>query len=771
MQLDLQEIDNDPALNNRNLEKVLMKAASRTAGPVAPYHKDGKLHIAVRADSQIEFLEIPLAPMYAKLTLLPEVYKLNFGKMSLEEIELSKRFLEFTIKQHLGNLPTIWRFNSQQYFLRKPLYNDPHSEIDVYGGFNFQVLYNSDNLFYISLDLAYKYTDKKFLHERMEQQNSETIKNKLQGKKCLYFGGDSWYQVQIAGFGKSIREHDFPHDGKRFTVYEWALSRTKSETFNMRKHLFPDTPTLIFNYPGNTSKYLNGAACLAKLVYSTSMEFVNGMHSKTLTNPDSRFRFLSSYIRHNFTGIRFNGATLNIDDRPHSEELKIFPLPSLKYNGNVETKTFTIDQYYERNIADFPRMRKANIIRHGILNNNLFNPQYLLIPDSIDFTLGKTICQTLNHDMKVFAKQFDGFVPIVYKDLRSSSAYKQYQELKKALNANNVTHGKALFILPEENESSGKYIKNLHDCVKKNFYRSVQFQCAASHKITSFFRGYIEKGAVIYRLVEERLRSYKSYVANLFFEHLIINQKWPYALSKALNYDIYVGLDVHDHYAGFTFFYRNGEKIVFDFAEVSSKTGTYRNEKISARVITERLLDNLKRHIPQYAKNPNGIVLLRDGRSFGEEPKALKVVIDELAKVNLINKSSFRFGIVDIHKSTSIPYRIALESQGFPSLVNPISGTYKMFNSQTGFLFTTGYPFKINGTVHPIHITLIEGDAELEKVMHDIFNQCIMAFSAPDKPSSLPIVLKLIDTMIRPFAHQMTEYALEEHEEEVPSKT
>jgi hypothetical protein len=771
MQLDLQEIDNDPALNNRNLEKVLMKVASKTAGPVAPYHKDGKRFIAVRANTQISTVDISLAPMNAKATLLPEIYTLNMGSLSAEEIELTKRFLEFTLKEHLANQPAIWRYSSQQYFLRRPLYNDPHSEIDVFSGFNFQVVYNSDNMFYIGLDLAYKYTDKKFLHERLEGLSPEAIKKRLKGKKCLYFGGDSWYMVQIAAFAKAIHEQDFSIDGKRYTVYEWALNHTKSETFNMKKHLLPDSPSLVFNYPNNTSKYFNGAACLAKLVYNTASEFVNGMHSKTLTNPDSRFKYLSSFIRNNFKGALFNGIQLSIDERPHAEELKVFPLPGLKYNGNVETKTFAVDQNYERNIADFPKQRKSNIIKNGILNNSLFNPQYLLIPDSIDAGLSKAICNTLNHDMKVFAKQFEGFALITYKDLRSTSAYKQYQEIKTALNANGVTHGKALFVLPEEREGSGQYIKNLHDCVKKNFYRSVQFQCAASHKIASFFRSYFEKGIVVYRLAEDSLRSYRSYVANLFFEHLIINQRWPYALSKNLNYDIYIGLDVHDHYAGFTFFYRNGEKIVFDFVEVSNKTGTYRNEKISARVITERLLDNLKRHIPAHAKNPNGIVLVRDGRSFGEEPKALKLVIEELSRLGLVNKESLQYGIVDIHKSTSMPYRVALDTNGFPSLVNPISGTYKMFNNRMGFLFTTGYPFKINGTVHPIQVSLVEGSVDMEKVMNDIFNQCIMAFSAPDKGSSLPVVLKLIDTMIRPFAHQVTDFALEEHEEEVQSKS
>jgi hypothetical protein len=82
MEIDLQEIENDPALNNRNIQKVLMKVASATSGPVAVFYKDGRKFIAVKADSKIECHEINLAPMVAKVTLLPEKHDLNFGDIT-----------------------------------------------------------------------------------------------------------------------------------------------------------------------------------------------------------------------------------------------------------------------------------------------------------------------------------------------------------------------------------------------------------------------------------------------------------------------------------------------------------------------------------------------------------------------------------------------------------------------------------------------------------------------------------------------------------------
>lgn len=773
MHLDLQEIENDPALNNRNQQKVLMRIASETSGPVALYYKDNQRYIAVRADISKSYIEVNLAPMIAKATLIDQQYELNFNSITQENKELAIRFLEFAIKEHLGNHPKLWRYNSNQYFLRKPIFNEPHSSIDVYSGFNFKVIPQPDGHFYISLDLSYKYTDKKFLHEYLDGEDLEIMKKRLKGKKCLYFGGDSWYQVQVASFGKSIRTQDFTFNGKKYFVYDWALNHTKSETFNMRKHLLGETPSLLFHYPGNTVKYFHGAACLAKLLYTTSDESVGGMHTKTIQDPSSRFRYLKSFIKYNFAGINFNGVELQINQYPLSENLKIFPLPGLKFHNSIEMKPHILDNKYEKMIEGFGKQRRVNIMRNGILTQTQFNPQYLLVPDSINFTLAKAIEATLSNDIRMFASKFEGFTLVLYKDLKATSAYRQFNEIKQALDKAGATHGNALFLLPDAEEDATYYIKNLHDCVKKNFYKSIKFQCASAKRIASFFIGLKDKSEGFhFRIRQEVLRNYRSYVSNLFFEYLIVNQKWPYALSNPLNHDIYIGLDVHDHYAGFLFFYRNGEKIVFDFAEVVNRTGTHRNEKITSKVIVEKVLENLKRHIPQHAKNPNSIIMLRDGRSFGEEAKAMKTIFEELSKENIIDRSTTKWAIVDIHKNTAIPYRVALEKvepTGFRTLVNPISGTYKMFDEKTAFLFTTGYPFKIPGTVQPIHISLSDGNIPLESIIQDIFHQCILAFSAPDKGSSLPVVLKLIDTMIRSFAHQVTEKALEEQEEEVLS--
>jgi len=258
---------------------------------------------------------------------------------------------------------------------------------------------------------------------------------------------------------------------------------------------------------------------------------------------------------------------------------------------------------------------------------------------------------------------------------------------------------------------------------------------------------------------------FRSYLNNLVFEHLLMNRKWPFALANNLHYDIYIGIDVHDRYAGFTFFFKNGQQIFFASEQVPKKNKSQRAEKLKAGLLHKALLEKLKIFIPLHAPNPNSIVIIRDGRSFGEEEKALASVIGELDKEGIVNKSLLKCGVVDLHKQSIIPFRLASQTNAYNHLENPIAGTYKLIAPTEGFLFNTGYPFQIPGTAKPLHISLKAGDLNFLYILEDLFHQSMLAFSAPDRSNALPITIKLIDTLLEPLA-AATEQEEEEEDDE-----
>jgi len=220
---------------------------------------------------------------------------------------------------------------------------------------------------------------------------------------------------------------------------------------------------------------------------------------------------------------------------------------------------------------------------------------------------------------------------------------------------------------------------------------------------------------------------------------------------------------VHERYAGFTFFFKNGEHIFFFPEQVAKKNKSQRTEKLKAGLLYKMIYEKLKLFIPKYAANPNGIVIVRDGRSFGEEEKALSSVIESLASDGIVSKATLKSGVIDLHKQSAVPLRVASQTNSYNNLENPIAGAYKLFETTEGFIYNTGFPFQIPGTAKPLHLSLKAGDVEFLKVMEDVFCQSMMAFSAPDRSNSLPVTIKLIDTLLEPLA--ATVEVIEEEEE------
>jgi hypothetical protein len=250
------------------------------------------------------------------------------------------------------------------------------------------------------------------------------------------------------------------------------------------------------------------------------------------------------------------------------------------------------------------------------------------------------------------------------------------------------------------------------------------------------------------------MRNFLSYQTNTLFEHLIINKKWPFAFAEKLNHDIYIGIDAHEFYAGFCFFFGNGEKIVFEVDKVSKGTGTFRNEKINYKVIADKIFAVLSRHLSVTDEKPGSIVILRDGVSYGEEEKALQDAIQRLNDAKLLNMDMLKTGVIDVAKSTAVPVRAAGFNGNTRSLENPECGTYFFLNKKDAFIFNTGRPYHVPGSSKPIHVSFTCGNIDFEKALEDIFRLTQITFSSPDRPTSLPLPLKLIDTLIRDIAHE-----------------
>jgi hypothetical protein len=514
----------------------------------------------------------------------------------------------------------------------------------------------------------------------------------------------------------------------------------------------------------------NGACSLAKILYNTNAPEVRDLHRQSIKDPYRRFDQINRNITHFFSKLTFNQKPIIITTRPVVEKIHQFQPPALKFNNNRLLQVGSVSQGGNTDIRDYGFERKQYILDNGVLTQTLFDEQLLIVPETLDKGLVESFKKNAEYQIKKLASAFTGFRIVRYKTKEGQSATHQIHEIALTLQQQNAVNGFALFILPDTAADSKRRIKTFHDCLKSKFYPDLKVQCASASKIQSYFQAFANpqvSGMKEYRVPEDKKPKFRSYLFNLVMEHLIINRKWPFALAQNLHYDIYIGVDVHERYAGFTFFFKNGEHIFFFPEEVPKKNKSQRAEKLKSNLLYKMIYEKLKSLIPLYAPNPNGIIIVRDGRSFGEEEKALQNVITSLTKDTLID-DSLQSGVIDLHKQSAVPLRIALQTNGNNGLENPAAGTYKLFSDIEGFLFNTGYPFQIPGSAKPLHLSLKAGNVNFLKVMEDLFGQSMLAFSAPDRSNALPITIKLIDTLLDPLT---TTTDIEEDEKEFEEMT
>jgi hypothetical protein len=229
---------------------------------------------------------------------------------------------------------------------------------------------------------------------------------------------------------------------------------------------------------------------------------------------------------------------------------------------------------------------------------------------------------------------------------------------------------------------------------------------------------------------------------------LLVNHKWPFALNGALHYDVYIGIDVLNTMAGFTYIYNGGRNTFFRH---------YRSrqaEKLSKKQIFSVLYRDLQRDLTRLELQPRSVVIHRDGRSFPQEEEGFAEAIERLIQSRILQQN-VQVGVVEIHKTTMGRMRLFEERNN--EICNPRIGSRFVIDDRQGFVCNTGWPFRFPGTASPLHISMAWGSLEIEKVLEDVFALSQLAWSAPDKSSRLPVTIKLGDMFLQPIASRFDE--------------
>ena len=202
-----------------------------------------------------------------------------------------------------------------------------------------------------------------------------------------------------------------------------------------------------------------------------------------------------------------------------------------------------------------------------------------------------------------------------------------------------------------------------------------------------------------------------------------------------------------NNHAAFSFFYRGGKECFVRTYPSKQK------EKLLAAQVREIVYESLKRDLASKGQ-VRSIVLRRDGRLFESEWLGFQSAIRRLIEEGILD-SSVQFGAVEVQKNFTNGVRIArLGNDGYQ---NPRIGVALPLSRTDGVVCNTGYPFKLVGSVKPLHVAIARGSLDLMKVLEDTFRMSLLSYPVPDRVMRLPIDMKLCDEFLRAVASESDE--------------
>lgn len=734
---------------NTAFNNALKYLASSTRGVVSEAYHQGKKYIAVRSDAELTRVVIPGNPLDIILSPLEGIFTFDPRTADAVDMGLASRFIENAIEYQLNRKKNIWSGGHNSFLKKIPTKNSSDIQTDIYQGFKYKV-HHQEGKIYVCIDLAYRYVDKENLSELLKQVPKDQWVSRVEGKTFLYQNGDEWYTVKGKNIGGSISTQPLDKDDFRGTVYQYITTQGRYAHAQSPQRLYKDSETFYHSYSKTSSNIVAGASCLAKAIHFAD----NGLHKLSINEPHRRFGSAGFFAERYFQNLHFAGKRLQISTKPELKDCKLLTMPSIKYpNGNILDPYAAVGQMGSE-LFLYPKRRKEFAYKYGLLNDDQYAPQYLFVPDTLPFSFINSLRFFFDRAMKLLDKDFPGFELHRYSMKQKPFANEVCRDFQNMVAEKQLNGGSGLFILPEM-KGNHHFSQYLHKLVKKELFGNVNLKCISEKSLRRYMKEGLDRSSkAIYYVPDSLMRDFKSYQVYTLFEYLIVNKKWPYALAENLNYDLYIGLDAHDFYAGFVFFFKNGEKIVFDVERTAKSTGTYRNEKVNSGVIKNKIIEVLSRHLRSGEDFPKSIVILRDGMSYGEEEKALLAAIEHLRSEGIIDESEIKLAVLDVAKSSAIPVRAAVPDQN-KILVNADCGTVVYTErKKDAYIFNTGFPYRVPGSSNPLHVTLAWGDIDFDRALQDVFSLTQLTFSAPDRPSSLPLPLKLIDTLIRDVAHE-----------------
>jgi len=637
--------------------------------------------------------------------------------------------------------PDLWCSSPQTFFSKRALNGREISrEIDLYEGFHFHLRYFEAKIF-VGIKLAHKYVDVAWAVDRFSSEECKALKMRM----FLYHFGNRWFPVQLLEtLEKSIKEARFIPEGaaEPVSVFDYTLEKGGKNPPPWIRSLDPNSPAILYRYPGRDQR-LFAALGLAKLIHRTNDAGAKELHHRSIKGPEERFSFSRSVIERFFQGREFFGQEIRVKPESHSVQARLYPVPALEFGQGHVLEVGGNSRNGQTPLADLGRARMNALLDRGagVAVTSTLEPQYIMIPQTLERTTGSDITKRLEAVTRSFLQSSYRLDTVLYDDRGARTLKQHVDAIIAGVQHASIKHGRGILILPVNAHT------DLHNYVKRALREQLHFQCLDASKVSGFYHTVLRKGSKCVEVVSDLERRFTSYLRYAALGLLIVNRQWGWVLRDGTRYDSYVTFDVLNRQAAFTFFYQGGRHCYTRLYDSNQP------EKLLRQQVRRIVYEGLKADLASVAR-PKSIILQRDGRLFRSEWLGFEDAIQQLIREGFLYKDVV-YGAIEIAKKFNAGLRLVQERNG--RLENPRIGATCALTPDEGIVCTTGFPFSLRGTSSPLAVRIYGGPLNLDWVMEDVFRKSLLAWPAPDHCMSLPIDLKLCDEMLRAFAAEANE--------------
>ncbi len=738
---DLGSGSDDPDLPVKNLNLLTKQIAFGQHVPVAIVQGGDKPVLAVGTGQSLVKCKYQLTPHVVSLRPQNEVHQVRFADANGETLGIALSFLAWEMRGHFFERRDLWQSSPNTFFVKKPVNGeDTERQFDVYGGFSPRFLL-VEGILHIAVPVQYFYTEARWADRAFSERDLQ----RLSGRRMLYHFGEQVYPVKFQRrTGKTIKEQPFcSDDGKiNSNVFDWTVSKAGPAPAGRR--LEPTAPAIRYRNIGNDKERF-GALSLCKLVLHNEDPRVAASRREHQRTPRERIDSATGIVKKYLTGLHLGGAELKLSPTPRKRPGKIFVYPAIRLGNGRVLRVGENANDGEIPLKELARTR-ARLLEDktvGLAVLSELEDQVLIIPRSLGIPIANDLKARIEAMVSSLIRKPYAIQLVRYSDEDKRTLKDQVDSVVASLNENSFEGGRGVLVLPPKSQS------DLHNYIKKKLRKRVQFQCMSADKLRSFYRldgnPANPKSQTVRVPAENRLQSY---LLNMVMGLMIVNRQWPWVLDRATHYDAYIGLDVLDHTAAFTFFYEGGRVCAMRDQESSHK------EKLPRALVCKLVYEGLKEDLPDLDQVPRSLVLRRDGRSHDTEWLGFNDAVKKLVDEQLLPRD-IQVGAVEVPKHRSYGVRVALATSS--GLENPTLGTWEVFSKSEGIVCTTGWPFNIPGTVEPLVVLLARGNLNQTKILEDTFRMAQLCWPTPTGCMRLPVDLKLCDEHLRAFAGRADE--------------